>query len=330
MKLIVVVFFIFTVFTSEAYSNGHAFDFLLVERNASAMGKNSIINNSTNPQDGLVFNPASLSWVSDENFIVGVSFNRWIMDNFNSIVYFAMPVDFWSGLVLGSSVFVSDYGRWEVTTVDNPDGTGEYFSTRDYRASVTASKGFVGNNLKVGLTLSGLYSAYYAYSSSGFAVDVGATYLYEDWMFGATIKNAGLQINPYTASGNTYPLPLMFVASFGNNPVRKRYIWEINIINERFEEYLGIGYSGEFFITRDISFGAALRTDFYELKYIFNNYGPGNNDIEDYQKRNIRTVSLKSSFRFEHITAVAALSVLSDFSPAFALEFVHRNRKRGN
>lgn len=78
------------------------------------------------------------------------------------------------------------------------------FTAKDMVLSVVYSRQF-GKYFSVGSTLKGIYSAYERYSSSGLAIDFGASYHNEETLLdlGLTVKNIGFQFDGYHSIDGT-------------------------------------------------------------------------------------------------------------------------------
>lgn len=173
----------------------------------------------------MYWNPAGLANISSSN----ITFTNvdWITDVVLNYVSFATRVD--EVGVFGFSATLMTMGDMEITTVDQPDGTGEMFDA----SSFALSAGFARNlttRLAFGGSIKYVYEKIYNESAGGFAFDFGTQLRtgYKSLRIGMNISNLGAEMkfsgpdlleNLDMASGSTpkgavevdgYDLPLTF------------------------------------------------------------------------------------------------------------------------
>ena len=139
--------------------------------------------------DALYWNPAGLSGLSNNIYI---GFNH--VDYFAGINYesiaLSMPL---MGGVFGVSAVGLLSGDIEITTVEMPDGTDEFYSANDYSFGITYSRKLT-NKFSTGLTLKLINQNIDELSATGWAFDLGATYktgLLKNLRLGFVITNFG-------------------------------------------------------------------------------------------------------------------------------------------
>jgi hypothetical protein len=93
------------------------------------------------------------------------------------------------GLTLASM----NFGKIPVTTVDNPEGTGENFSPNFFHIGVGYSYMY-DNKISVGLLLRGISESISSASAFGFAIDAGVQYVngpQDNFRLGISLRNTG-------------------------------------------------------------------------------------------------------------------------------------------
>jgi len=142
----------------------------------------------TNGVEALFWNPAGASFVnkSAEAMFSHVS---WIADL--KVNYLAVIANFGGVGVFGVSLKSLDFGEIPITTVDEPEGTGEMFSPTFLTAAVSYSRRMT-DRIYVGANLKLVTERILRESATGFAVDIGLQYRLESGLrFGAVMKNIG-------------------------------------------------------------------------------------------------------------------------------------------
>lgn len=116
------------------------------------------------------WNPAALSRIGG----TGIDFVRadWFVDSQYHHVSAAIrtPVAH-----LGISVMVLDYGEIEVTTITNPEGTGELFHPQDLAIGLTIARN-VTNRFSAGASVKYIQQRIWNEKASGTALDMGVFY----------------------------------------------------------------------------------------------------------------------------------------------------------
>ncbi len=97
----------------------------------------------------------------------------------------------------GVAITSLNYGTLEVTTISNPDGTGETFTASDFAAQLSWGKSLT-DRFSVGISLKFVSQSIFRTSANAFALDVGFFYdtglLPNGLKLGATISNFGTQM----------------------------------------------------------------------------------------------------------------------------------------
>ncbi len=170
----------------------------------------------------LYWNPAGLANIEGTN----ISFTNvnWITDVTLNYVSLGTRVEDFG--TIGFSATLLSMGEMEVTTVDNPDGTGEMFSANSFALSAGYAR-FLTTRLAFGVSIKYIYEKIYRETSGGFAFDFGTQLHtgFKSLRIGMNISNLGPEmefsgpdlnstVDDGAANGNiavdSYDLPLTF------------------------------------------------------------------------------------------------------------------------
>jgi hypothetical protein len=195
---------------------------------ATAMG--SAFTAVANDVTALYYNPGALARAGESQVLF--SHTNWLVDtHFN-----------WLGLVInldgvnaiGFSLTQLDYGEEEVTTVTQPEGTGEMWSAMDFAAALTYCRNLT-DRFSIGGSFKYIQQKIWNESASAFALDIGLLFItqFNDMRLGMSISNFGsdmqmdgrdlfrqIDLDPNNLGNNetivsklkteSWPLPLLF------------------------------------------------------------------------------------------------------------------------
>ena len=96
---------------------------------------------------------------------------------------------------LGISVTQLNYGEEEVTTVTQPEGTGELWSAMDMAAGLSYSRNLT-DRFSIGGSVKYIQQKLWNESASAFAIDVGLLFItdFNDMRLGMSISNFGTDL----------------------------------------------------------------------------------------------------------------------------------------
>jgi hypothetical protein len=160
---------------------------LLIPVGSRATALSGAMNSMVSGVEAIHWNPAGLArgtgveaMFSNLQYIADIDLN-----------YFAVAANFEDIGSFGFSVRSLDFGDIPVTTVDEPEGTGETFSPNYIVGGLTFSRGFT-DRIYGGVTLKVVSEKIQRTSASGMAFDVGVQYLSEFGVkLGVALKNLG-------------------------------------------------------------------------------------------------------------------------------------------
>lgn len=188
----------------------------------------------------LYWNPGAIAQMAhsevafaNTNWLVGTKF-RWA----------GMVLNFGDENAVGLSMTQLDYGDEEVTTVTDPEGTGETWSAKDMAIGVTYARKLT-DRFSIGGTAKYITQRIYNESASTFAFDAGLLFVtdFNGLRIGMSMCNFGgemamdgddllytVDIDESNAGGNTtlvaklktdsWALPLLFRVGFAMDPVK--------------------------------------------------------------------------------------------------------------
>jgi len=155
---------------------------------ASAMG--SAYTAMSNDVTAMYYNPGGLSRFGKSQFMV--AHTNWLVNTSFNWVGFVMNL---GENALGISVTQLDYGEDIVTTVSEPEGTGERWSARDLAATISFARNLT-DRFSIGGNIKYIHQKIWNESGSAFAVDLGLLYItqFNDMRLGMSISNFGTNL----------------------------------------------------------------------------------------------------------------------------------------
>ncbi len=138
-----------------------------VSARESAMGEAGVAI-AENPA-ALYWNPAGIPRIKFPSFIG--SQNQLYLDLSYSYLGFVYPMN--SSNAIGVSALFLNSGEMEVTTLDQPQGTGRFFSWQSMMFAVTFGRYFT-DHLSLGISLKYIREGAYSLTASGVAIDLGS------------------------------------------------------------------------------------------------------------------------------------------------------------
>jgi hypothetical protein len=141
-----------------------------------------------NDATGLYWNPATVAAVKQKS--ISLCHVAWIADVNYDFMALVLPLDETS--TLGFSLAVLSMGKMDVTTLDQPDGTGDTFGAGAYSAGVSYSR-YLTDRFQAGMTVKYIREYVWDLHSSAVAVDVGTLYWtgFKSLRFGMSLSNFG-------------------------------------------------------------------------------------------------------------------------------------------
>ena len=213
-------------------TSGAQFLQIPVSARAEALG-NAIVGLADDAAS-VFYNPAGI--VKVKNIEVFFSYANWF-DLFNlnaaSIVYNAGDLGSFAG-----NMILFNTGKMEITTEENPNGTGRYFDAGDIALGITYAR-YLTDRFNVGLTIKYVRQQIWNEIANGFAFDIGTQYLidFQNLTIAMSMTNFGgdmmfdgpdldikhqrdpnfpiSRLTPARLRTDEYPLPLHFQVGIG-------------------------------------------------------------------------------------------------------------------
>ncbi len=133
--------------------------------------------------------------VKSDKIRVGFGHTQWLVNT--QINWAGATIPAGVAGTFGVAVTSLNYGNMEVTTLSNPDGTGETFSASDLSAQLSWAKS-LSDRFSVGISLKLVNQNIFRTNSTAFALDVGFLYdtglLPNGLKLGASVSNFGTQM----------------------------------------------------------------------------------------------------------------------------------------
>lgn len=222
------------LFSQNANLGTSGAQFLQIPLGARASGMGGAIIGLTNDASSVFWNPAGISNV--RSFDAHFSYANW----FNLFDLNAAAVAFNAGDagVFGAQMIVFSTGKMEITTVEEPNGTGRFFDAQDIALGVSYAR-FLTDRFSVGLTTKYIYQRIWNEVADGFAFDIGTQYRldFQNLTIAMSMQNFGgdlqfdgpdlditnsqdenypnSRLTPGRLKTDTYPLPLNFQVGIG-------------------------------------------------------------------------------------------------------------------
>ncbi|MBN1435014.1 PorV/PorQ family protein [Candidatus Fermentibacterales bacterium] len=213
MKLISVAVLIGAILpaTSAMAAETAGFAFLDVPVGARAVAMGGAFTGMTGDPNALYWNPAALASVSVST--ITSSYTSYLMDMQAGFVGWVGPR---SSDVIGVSANYFYGGSFVRTTMSEPQGTGEEFSSSSIALSASYARSLTPC-LSAGVTGRFVYSSIDTYSGSGAVLDLGAIYSppgLEGAAIGLAVRNAGIQTKAFYEEKDPMPTEVAAGASY--------------------------------------------------------------------------------------------------------------------
>jgi hypothetical protein len=185
-------------FVSDVSKRGtSAATFLSIGQSARAIGMGSAFVGMSGDPSAIYWNPAGIADIDG----IGLVFDHtnWIADvGYN---YFAGAYGIGGLGTIGLSVIVSDIGDMDVTTINQPEGTGQTFTATDFAVTLSYAVKLT-ENFAIGISPKFIYQSIWNMNASSVAVDLGVQYRtpFDDMILAMSISNFGTKMR---LDGNT-------------------------------------------------------------------------------------------------------------------------------
>ena len=211
---------------------------LLINPWARSAGLHSMTTANVKGVEAMRINVAGLSRINKTEFALGHT--RYLEGADISINSFGFAQRMGKSGALGVSLMAMDFGDINVTTENNPQGTGATFSPRWINIGFSYAHTFE-NKISVGITFRGVSESIADLNAFGFAIDAGVQYVTgaeENFKFGIALRNVGTRMS-YRGQG---------LAENLNNPQNEQIPYQLSYFQraQQFELpsalYIGLSY----------------------------------------------------------------------------------------
>jgi hypothetical protein len=169
--------------------------------------------------ESMFSNVAGLAFTRKTELIF--SHTTWLKGSDINISSFGIAARLNESGVLGISVMSMNLGDLEKTTIDQPDGTGAYFSPKLLNVALAYSKAF-SNSIYGGIVLKIISESIPDASAQGVSIDAGIQYVTgekEQIKFGIALKNVG---PPMKFTGDGFSIKAFFQGNDNSLTVYQR------------------------------------------------------------------------------------------------------------
>jgi hypothetical protein len=189
--------------------------FLEIPVGASAVGMGSAFVSLANDATSLYWNPAGSAWLVQSE-VLAVHTN-WIADTRFDYASLVLPLEDFG--TLGVNFTSLNMDDMKVTTVEKPEGTGEYFSAGDLAVGVSYAHRLT-DRFTIGFNAKFIQQSIWHETANAFAIDVGTIFrtdLIGGLTIGATLSNFG---TPMKMSGrDARQFGMLDPTKYGTNSV---------------------------------------------------------------------------------------------------------------
>jgi len=144
-----------------------------------------------NDVSALYYNPGGLGRITGSQLLF--SHTEWLMGTNFNWVGFGLNLD--GTNAIGACITQLDYGEEEVTTVDQPEGTGSKWGANDLAAALSYTRNLT-DRFSIGGSVKYIQQKIYNESGSAFALDIGLLFTtqFKDMKLGMSISNFGTDL----------------------------------------------------------------------------------------------------------------------------------------
>lgn len=259
--------------------------FLNIDVGARAVGMGSAYVTLSDDPTGVYWNPAGLAKISSAQAMF--SHSSWLLDISFDFAAITFPLQ---GLgTIGVSAIFLTMDDMERTTINQPMGTGEYFSAGSYSFAVSYARSLT-DRFSIGGNAKFIHEKIYHSSANGIALDIGTLFetQFNGLMIGMSISNYGTKmqmggrdmliqsdVDPSITGNNeninshldtdAFDLPLMFRVGMSMDVLKgagnSNLILAVDALHPNNDvEYMNVG--GEYVFNRMVALRAGYKTLF--------------------------------------------------------------------
>lgn len=219
LTLIAVLLFVAgSLMATNEGTAGAQFTKILIGGRATSMG--GAFTALADDASALYYNPAGLVKMNKNSILF--NYIKWPAGIGFSYVGMVFPMGVNGSF--GIQAALMSVPAMEVTTIESPEGTGEYFTVSNYYIGLSYARYFT-DKLSVGITGKLIQEIIYDASSSMMAIDIGATYFtgFKSLRIGMAIRNFG---SDGQFTGGTILQENITYYEDGQQPIKFSYVTE--------------------------------------------------------------------------------------------------------
>ncbi len=204
MRRINTLFILLAVTSAAMAAQTSGFAFLRIPAGARAVAMSGAFTAVTGDPMALHYNPAALSTTEGSNLTS--TYTSYMMDMHAAFIGWS---NHRSNDAIGAAINYFYGGSFLRTSMENPTGTGEEFSSNSMAVSGSWSRP-ITDRFRVGATGRLIYSEIDTYNAHAVSLDLGALWLPgpEGMTAGAAIRNAGVQTKAFYQENDPMPTEL--------------------------------------------------------------------------------------------------------------------------
>ena len=247
--ILLFLFFSLTAHAGNPDRQGEAGAYeLLMNPWARSAGLHTMSTSMVRGVEALRLNPAGLSRINGQTEVL-IGHSRYLEGTDLKMNAFGIGQKLGKNGTFGLSLMSLDIGDIEVTTTDQPEGTGAYFSPNFFNLGLSYAHLFE-NKISVGITFRVISESISDVSAFGFALDAGVQYVTgpkDNFKFGISLRNVGSRMS-FGGQGLSFPTE--------NPDGTLSYDITVNQRSAQFElpSVLNLGMSYDFNLNKDNRF----------------------------------------------------------------------------
>lgn len=213
IKIILLICFFSVIIYSQSKVGTTAAPFLGIEVSprTSALGGSfvAIANDAT----ALFTNPGGISRLKNNEFVA--THTPWLVDTDLNWVGLVVVIDDYNAV--GLNLTYLDYGKEEITTLENPEGTQQYWDAADLSIGLSYARNLT-DRFSIGGTVKYIQQRIWHTSANAIALDVGILFrtYFNDMKIGMSISNFGTEMQ--MSGKDLYRKIDLAPGDGGNNP----------------------------------------------------------------------------------------------------------------
>ncbi len=274
-------------FVSDVSKRGTtAAPFLSIGQGARAMGMGSAFVGVSDDASAMYWNPAGITKI--EGASVLIDHTEWLADTKYNFV--AATYNLGAMGSIGFSLISSDIGEMNVTTIDEPEGTGETYTAQDLSVSLAYAIKLT-DNFSIGITPKFVHQKIWRMSATSFAVDLGVQYVtpFDGIILAASMSNFGSKMKMegnsslvlYDPDDNTsgnngnipayleteeWELPLLFRVGLSYQPIKTKMHTVTVAVDAAHpsDDFESVNIGGEYLFNELVSLRAGYKSLFLD------------------------------------------------------------------